>query len=35
MYDNGGGMVVTLPSKVVNGVRVVDLSILNQYNEAQ
>ena len=35
MYDNGGGMVVTLPSKIVNGVRVVDLSILNQYNEAK
>lgn len=35
MYDNGGGMVITLPSKIVNGVRVVDLSILNQYNEAK
>lgn len=35
MYDNGGGMVVVLPSKIVNGVKVVDLSILNQYNEAK
>lgn len=35
MYDNGGGMVVDLPSKIVNGTKVVDLDIVNQYNEAR
>jgi hypothetical protein len=35
MYDNGGAMVVDLPSKIVNGTKVVDLDIVNQYNEAR
>lgn len=34
MYDNGGGIVVPLPTKVVNGAQVVDLSILDEYNLA-
>lgn len=34
MYDNGGGIMVTLPCKVVNGARVVDLSVLDDYNAA-
>lgn len=34
MYDNGGGIMVALPAKVVNGTKVVDLSILKEYNEA-
>lgn len=34
MYDNGGGIMVTLPCKVVNGAKVVDLSVLDDYNKA-
>lgn len=35
MYDNGGGIVVSLPARIKNGVKVVDLSILKEYNEAK
>lgn len=34
MYDNGGGIVIPLPTKIVKGTKVVDLSIINEYNEA-
>lgn len=34
MYDNGGGIVIPLPTKTVKGTKVVDLSVINEYNEA-
>jgi len=34
MYDNGGGIVISLPTKTVNGTQVVDLSIIDEYNAA-
>lgn len=35
MYDGGGAMVVSLPAKIKNGVKVVDLDIVNKYKEAK
>ena len=33
-YDGSGGMMVDLPCKIVNGAKVVDLKILDDYNRA-
>lgn len=35
MYDGGGGIMVTLPCKIINGARVVNLDVLDEYNKAR
>lgn len=35
MYDGGGGIMVDLPCKIVNGAKVVNLEVLDEYNKAR
>ena len=35
MYANNGGMVVSLPCKIVNGIKQVNLDVLNKYEQAE
>lgn len=35
MYDGGGGIMVSLPCKIVNGAKVVNLEVLDEYNKAR
>jgi hypothetical protein len=35
MYSNNGGMVVTLPCKIVNGIKHVNLDIIEIYEKAE